>query len=356
MKFVEDKNTNGMTTRSIKTAAHDLNNLLNNVLNAVELLKDSLENDLKLFNITSHLEKNALLASEIVNQLSDTKDISLNNKSTINLLTLIQDVKQIIQKENSTNLNIEILSDKNTHTIIGYPTEIKRLLLNLISNAVEAGTDNTAVKIVLHQSEEFKSKNKNFISLIVSDNGPGIPSEYLNNIFEEGYTTKNKSNNRGLGLSIVKSIADKHSAEIEVHSEENLGTSFSILFPPADGAIQKKLEHKKILIAEDDKFQREVLKDLLQSMKIDVFTASTGVEALDLFISTNPDLLFIDETMPEMSGLQCLEKIREIGTVSPIVLVTGADIEEKDIEGKVSKILRKPYSFNSVKTTLMDLL
>ena len=100
----------------------------------------------------------------------------------------------------------------------------------------------------------------------------------------------------------------------------------------------------------------EVLKDLLQSMKINVFTASTGTEALDLFVSTNPDLLFIDETMPGMSGLQCSERIKQLDQDSQIVLVTGADIDEEHLRGTVSKILKKPYSFNSIKSTLSELL
>ena len=356
MKHNGDNNSEHVSVKSIKTAAHDLNNLLHNALNAVELLKESLGNDLKLFNITTHLEKNVLLASEIVNQLSGKNDISLNNKSKIDLLSIARDVKQIMHQSTNKKFKIEIFNDNSHPLILGYPTEIKRLLINLITNSVEAIDDQAIIQIKINSFSKNGEPNRKYVKLTVSDNGPGIPQESLHNIFKEGFTTKFVSDNRGLGLSIVKNIIEKHSANIEVNSKLNEGTTFSIFFPPEEVIMQKNLEHKKILIAEDDKFQREVLKDLLQSMKINVFTASTGVEALDLFVSTSPDLLFIDETMPEMSGLQCSEKIRELGAISPIVLVTGADIKENEVIGKVSKILRKPYSFNSVKTTLMDLL
>ena len=88
--------------------------------------------------------------------------------------------------------------------------------------------------------------------------------------------------------------------------------------------------------------------------KLNVFTASNGVEALDLYMSTKPDLLFIDESMPGMTGLECTKKIREFDTTSQIVLVTGSDNEIT--AGSVTKVLRKPYNFEMIKSTLRDLL
>ncbi len=130
------------------------------------------------------------------------------------------------------------------------------------------------------------------------------------------------------------------------------------LFFPKNIIEEEQIDYtnKSVLIAEDDDFQREVLKDLLKTLKFNVFTASNGLEALNTIISTSPDLLFIDENMPGMSGVQCSEKIREKNKELPIVLVTGANIEKNMFEAKISKVLKKPYTFDMIKSTIKELL
>ncbi len=350
-------NLHKTSQNSLRVVTHDLNNLLNNVLSSVELLKESVNKDLNLQNLATHIEHNTLLASEIIQQLSSKNKNIQNDKSRLNIRNVILDAIKIFEKKSKNKISIKFHEPDDNYFILGSPTDIKRILLNLITNAEEAGFGNTAIQISVESKSDKIFGESECVNISVSDNGPGIPEKSLNEIFRKGYSTKNQSSVSGLGLSIVKDIMNDHSGYVEVSSQINKGTTFELFFPTSKSINDfKKMENKKVIIAEDDKFQREVLKDLLTSMKLNVFTASDGVEALDLFISTKPDILFIDENMPGMTGLQCTEKIRAIDKSSQIVLVTGSSLDSNFIEEKVTRVLRKPYNFEMVKSTLKDLL
>lgn len=337
-----------------KIASHDLNNLLNNILSSVELLKDSINKDLNQLNLTKYIENNTLLASEIVQRLSGKNNIVQSNKTKINVCDVISDSINLFNKNDDDKIIFSFNPIDCDFTILGFTTDIKRVLLNLFTNAKEASKKNTLVKISVEELFEGPSP---LVKLSVSDNGNGIPENLLNTIFDIGYSTKSEHQNSGKGLAIVKEIMDNHSGHIEVLSTPSEGTTFNLYFPSTNiTQSSKELSNKKIVIAEDDKFQREVLKDLLTSMKLNVFTASNGIEALDLYMSTKPDLLFIDESMPGMTGLECSKKIREIDNSSQIVLVTGSDPSKEVIAGGVTKVLKKPYNFEMIKATLRDLL
>jgi len=336
--------------KELKVAAHDINNLLNNILNGVELLKEKLNDDVLSQTLVNHIEKNTLLATEIVQQISYSDSNAVYKKAELNLFQIINDTIELFEKKSNESIKIEFdFSDKH-YPIWGNYIDIKRVLLNLIINAQEAIRDKPKVKVKIEDIKES-------IKISVSDNGPGISQKIVNHIFEEGFSTKSEKSKSGLGLSIVKNIVQNHSGRIEVISNEAIGTTFELYFPIYyNDKKNKQFEKKKVLIAEDDEFQREVLKDLLIAMKINVFTASNGIDALDLYMSTKPDLMFIDETMPGMTGIECTEKIRETDKVSQIVLVTGSNIDENSLNNKISKVLKKPYNFEMVRSTLNELL
>lgn len=337
---------------NFKSSRHDLNNLLNNVLNAVDLLKEKTHGDVSIEYLIKQIESNTLLASNILSEVL-TDNITLSDKkSLLDLKVLVETTTKFIKND---YVKIELNIPYGDYFILGNYTEIQRVFLNLISNAKEAKKDNLKIKIKLEHV--CNSDVEDFVLLSITDNGVGITEENKNQLFVKGYSTKGSSTNRGLGLAIVKEIVENHSGHIQVMSEVNRGSTFRIYLPLYDKKINGKIfENKNVIIAEDDDFQREVLSDLLKSMKINVFTASNGVEALDLYYSKSPDLLFIDDKMPGMSGLECITKIRATNLESEIVLVTGSRNEDIDFNGNSVRVLNKPYSFEEVKLLLTELL
>ena len=341
------KKSSDPSNSKLRAASHDLNNLLNNILSSSELLKDRIGDDITLLQLIKQIELSSIFATDIVNQLFRKPDLSCESKINFDLQEIVAEAIQITDRSNRDKINFEF--DDNDHTVFGNPIDIKKAVLNILLNAKEAGSEEIVINVNISRIDDEN------IKLSIFDNGQGIPQDILNHIFDEGFSTKDSSTNRGIGLSIVKSILDKHKSIIDVQSELGTGTTFNLVFKPAI-KINNDLNNKKVIIAEDDQFQREVLKDLVKTMKIQVFTASNGVEALDLFLSEKPDLLFIDESMPQMSGMECSKKIRELDKNSPIVLVTGLNVDKNDLDDTVTRVLKKPYNFETVKNTLTELL
>lgn len=334
----------------IQIASHDINNLLNNILNGIEILEDNIKNDSNSAVLTQ-IKKSTLLASNIAQNLTENKNVVTNNKTEIELNELVDDTIKLFKGGFTANLIIEFNRTNDKYIVLGNYSDLQRVIVNLISNAMEANQGEiTKINITTQQFRET-------VTLTIADNGPGILEDKINNIFEPGYSTNNNSSNKGLGLFIVKKVVTEHSGDINVIRNNNIGTTFKLSFPLLNKNIfDNDYSSKKVLIAEDDKFQREVLKDLLTSLKVNVFTASNGLEALDVFIKNKPDLLFIDDTMPNMTGIECSKKIREFDKESPIVLVTGSDKKFDEFEGNFSSVLKKPYSFQAIKSIVSQLL
>ena len=339
--------------KGLKSVSHDLNNLFHNILSGIELLKDKFQQSDQIFGIIKNIEQNTLLASDILNQNTNPNSSHLTEKSVINLKQIILETVEIVGRDNKNLILLEGLN--KDHYIWGNFTDIKRILINLIKNAREAVRTNSAVSITLDST--LGVNNQELSRITISDNGSGISKDNIGKLFDGEFTTKSKIEGRGLGLSIVKNIIDDHSGFISVKSEVGEGTIFEITFPSYKKAdAEKNIENKKVIIAEDDEFQREVLKDLLKSLKLKVFTASNGIEALELYASTKPDLLFIDDNMPGMTGLECTEKIKELENTSPIVLLTGSNYHNEKLNGNISKVLKKPYNFEILESTIKELL
>jgi len=332
----------------VKVVVHDLNNILNIVLNSVELLKETIPAENKSKKLLENIESNTLLASNLILQISG-KDNTSNNYEKLNLTQIIKESVNSFENRYKRKIKFTINS-ANEFFIIGNTIEIKRMMLNLFTNSKEANC--TEIEVCLRLNE----KNKEHIKLSISDNGNGVSEDFVDKIFGLGFTTKNKNVESGMGLSIVKTVMENHEGWIELNMNTQGGTTFDLFFPNnfLDKKISK-LNKKTILVAEDDPFQREVLSDLLKSLEVKVFSASNGSEALELFISEKPDLLFIDEFMPGMSGMQCSKKIREVDKKFPIVLLTGSTMDKNDLVN-ISKLLKKPYNFESIRSTLFELL
>lgn len=347
-----DKNDEQTLLRNFLAAKHDFNNLMHNALNAIDLLKEQTSENASNKYLIKQIENNTILASKLLDRVIPDKITTSDNKSILNLKNLIKDTLKLVPNE---GVKISVSVDEGEYSILGNFIEIQRVILNLFSNAIESKRDKLLIDVKLENITD--SSNEHYIVLSIKDNGNGIPDKNSLKLFQNGFSTKRNSLNNGLGLSIVKEIIDLHSGYIELSSEINKGTNFKIYLPSYKLNLDSSfLESKKVLIAEDDDFQREVLSDLLTSLKINVFSASNGIEALDLYFTKKPDLLFIDDKMPGMSGLECINKIREDNSDTEIVLVTGSAYKNTGSDGELFKVLNKPYNFDEIKQLLTELL
>lgn len=334
----------------IKKLTHDLRNVLNNILSSVDSIKmnsiSNLDSKLKM------IEMNTIRAAEIL------EDAALDDKNILRKIGLksvleetANDFKSCLPITIQFKLNINI-GDIN---INGNSLRLYRVFLNLLTNAKEAIESKGSIEL---SAELIAESNRVQVSVI--DNGIGIESENISKIFEEGFSTKSKEFDSGLGLSIVRKIIDEHNGEIKVESSRSSGTAFYITFPIEAAESLHSGNDKKILIADDETIIRELLSDLFDSMNYKTVSASDGYEAIEILKEChNIDLILLDKKMPNLGGIEALKKIRSFNNHVPVVIATGEEGDEKDlleVKGLYQGIIRKPFRFEQLSDLINKLL
>lgn len=348
--------------------AHDLNNILTRILNGVELLKKKVANYDEVSAILNSIENGTYMAAEIIEDVISESINKTPRKKRINFNVLITDLTNTLGIQLKEKINFVLKLEPQLYLVEGRYSDFYRILLNLIVNAVEAikakGTITISTanldtpKIEVEEPKLFD--NQSYIQIKIADTGVGIDSSVIPHIFDENFTTKNKIKNRGIGLSIVSKIVNNYNGSIKVKSEKGKGTEFTIVLPSL--MIRKKsVDSKKtILIAEDEIILRELLTELLESYNYKVITASNGNEVLlHLGSKILPDLLIIDQKMPDIDGLSCIKKIKELNYDLPIIFASGSQSEElkhEELIQLVNRVINKPYNFDEMLSIIRELI
>ncbi len=368
-KEIEERKSSEYTKylKQLKIIAHDLNNILTNISTSVELAKNNIDDKLQVSNLLKNIEINADKAADIVNEIRTKGETPEIKKNKIALETIIDETIISVKDSLPEYTKVEFKANALNDSVFGNYTDIYRVILNLIINANDSiHHKNGKISIELNnwQDNEKKLIDRRYIEyavIKVHDNGTGIAKENISKIFTEGFSTKkNISKGNGLGLSIIKEIIENHDGFIKVRSRKNKGTTFEVYIPTLTKENEKlSFQKQTVIIAEDDSFQREVLKDLLSSMNLKVLTAVNGIDVLNFYNREKIDLIIVDKNMPEMDGIECATEIRKTNKTIPIILSSGnsyEDLEEQIISNNISRLLTKPYSFETIQNLLLELL
>ena len=249
--------------------------------------------------------------------------------------------------------------------IVGDGTQIRQVVMNLITNAADAlgdgggeiTIDASAKPLTSDDLALFQLGNDvepgDFAVLSVKDSGVGMDEATVRRIFDPFFTTKKKG--RGLGLAAVLGIIKSHSGAVKVSSTEGKGTRFTVALPLATidedsdnstGSFEALPAGGTVLFVDDDASIRDLAEGLLGHSGYDVILGNDGVEGLDLFRkhADSIDTVILDLVMPNMDGRECFQRIREIDNTVPIIISSGqVSIEEiSDLVG-ANGFLRKPY-------------
>lgn len=335
---------------SIKHLAHDLNNIFTRILASIELLKLKKQDDETNSNLLNNIEAGTYLASEIINS-------SIGKSSTqtrrINLNNIIKDIVNSFQGSASGKIKFTLILQPKMKLVNAKYVDLYRIIMNLITNSVESIKEegNVIVTTKLLNNDEF-------IQIEIADNGNGINESLYDLIFTDGYSTKSAKDHSGHGLSIVKNLVELYNGTIAVNSSKQNGTQFILRFPVLSDLKGKDGSQKTILIAEDENTLRYLLTELLLSQNFKVLETSNGKEALKLFQSNICDLLIIDKKMPELDGLECIKRIRNLNSTIPIILASGSQSSDYDkmAELNISFTLNKPYNFEELISAIEELI
>ena len=334
--------------------AHDFNNILSVIIGSSSLLKNTdQEQGENINNIINASQRAKNLIQQILNYSKQDNKI----KDYINFSMVVDEAIKFIKQTISSSIIIKTSMLEKDVYVYGDETEIHRCILNLLTNSAAAiGNSNGTIKVDLKIDNKYKK-----IVLSISDNGIGIKPEIQNRIFDPFFSTKDKSEGTGLGLSMVRRILKDHGADISFKSEYNKGTLFEIVFPLTKKKGNTLIEKNKIIdykytkpkgsiiFVDDEELIVKVSVKILTNAGYDVLGLSDGREALNV-IKKNPtrfSLVISDQNMPHINGLELAKKIRKINPNLKIIICSGYTdgIDKSDFGNiRISKLVSKPIT------------
>lgn len=362
------KTNSAENEQPVRHLAHDLNNIFSRILSSVELLKNKIPDNAEITSLLAGIENGTYLASEIVEDVYFESGGKQTGKRKININSLINDLISILSIQISGRIKFTLDLDPDIRFIEGRYSDYYRVIMNLIINAVESIKEKGEISVTsqnvfidkIDQPDISLFESGKFIEVKIRDSGSGIDKSIIQYIFNDKFTTKSKKKNSGIGLAIVKKIVDDNNGIIKVGSEKNKGTEFTLRFPAVDiKAIEKIQSAKSILIAEDEEIQRMLLAELLESYNYDVQAVDGGNKLFEELSKRFYDLIIIDRKMPDMDGIACIRKIREMNLDIPIILATGSqsnDWDFSEIDKIVDKYIKKPYNFEEMLNIIHELI
>jgi two-component system, cell cycle sensor histidine kinase and response regulator CckA len=346
--------------------AHDFNNLLQIVLGYADLIAVGKEKQDKDYHRARLIYGAAMRGKDLVNRILTFSRRVETKPRPIDLNQELKQVKRLLGRTIPKMIEIELRLADNLRPINADPTQIEQILLNLAVNAAHAMPEGG--KLVFETKDvrleqdycrtHMETKPGEYVLLTVSDTGHGMEKEILDRVFEPFFTTKERGEGTGLGLSMVFGIVKSHGGHISCHSKPGAGTAFKIYFPATDVEIPwdpaSTLENpsfgtETILLADDEKSIRDLGEEILTAVGYKVLTASTGREALEMFVKAQDEvsLVILDLVMPQMGGKQCLEELLKINPNLKVLISTGysagGSAEEKLVSG-ARGFIGKPYN------------
>lgn len=292
---------------------------------------------------------------------------------------ILEDVYAMFEKQalrNSTKLTYSMGKDCPP-VLLGDPYRLKQILINLVSNSVKFtknGEVNFKVECIINKLENLE------LVIEVTDTGIGIEEGKIDFIFEdftqEEMSTTRKYGGTGLGLSIVKKLIELHSGNLTCVSRKNQGTTITCHIPYEQGDeklikkeadlplyIPEEIQNFKMLIVDDEEYNRLLFKTILDRWKVNHQEVSNGMEALELLKSNHFDLLFMDERMPGIDGLRATQVIRnEMNipeTEMPVICISAATVNEdwqKYSQAGMNAFLQKPFTEETLMTTILSVI
>ena len=374
---------NEAKTTFLLNMSHDIRTPMNGIIGMLDIA-DRFPNDLNRQNeCRNKVRKASNILLELVNDVLDRSKLESGEvvleHIPFDLSDVISDIKESLSKQ-AEDAGVQIIENSFNveHTkLIGSPLHLKRIYMNIISNAIKYNKENGKIYLLLEETK-FDGHDAT-IEFTCKDTGIGMSKEFMEHIFEpfaqENQTARTSYNGTGLGMSIVKSIVDKMDGTIEVDSQKDKGSTFVVSIPieiNRSHAIEKHEDEKNysidglnILLVEDNELNMEIAEFLLSEHGANVTKAYNGKEAVDIIQKENNiDVILMDVRMPIMDGYQATKEIRQLGVRTkkgrtPIIAMTANAFVEDKLKAKevgMDGYISKPLDEKLVIKTISDLV
>jgi signal transduction histidine kinase/CheY-like chemotaxis protein len=332
--------------------AHDFNNLLTAIIGYGILLQNGLARRSALSTYIEQILSAAERAAGLVQRLLAFSRKQANHPKPLDLNQTVRNLHDILLRLIGENIELKINLGEDDLIVKADEGQMEQVIINLVSNAKDAMPDGGTIVISSHivelRGREFKdscdAKPGTYAALTVMDTGAGINPETRERMFDPFFTTKEVGKGTGLGLSIVYGIVHQHGGHISVDTHPGQMTSFTIMLPLPDSAIElKKLEtlllprgkEETILLAEDDRAVRNLARHILTKYGYNVIEATDGEEAFEKFMENREviSVLLLDVIMPKMNGKQVYDAISRVRPDIKTLFISGYPYEVMSGQG-----------------------
>lgn len=341
-------------TEFLQRMSHDIRTPINGIIGMVEV-GDHYSDDIeKQADCRAKIKDASNTLLELVNEVLDMSKLESGEivleEVGFNIDKLSDETVGILE-ELAKERNIQIVKEKNiTHPyLMGSPIHVKRVLMNVLSNAIKYNRDNGFI-YVSYKELDSNHSNSTVIEFTCRDTGVGMSKEFQNKIFEpfaqEHMGSRSKYVGTGLGMPIAKSLVEKMGGSIAFTSQEGVGSQFVIRIPfkideehkneRVKESASASIEGLSILLVEDNELNMEIAKFIIENEGAKVTCATNGKEAVDIYKNSPEsfDIILMDIMMPKMDGLQATQVIRSFDQNVPIVAMTANAFMEDKMKAK----------------------
>jgi PAS domain S-box-containing protein len=365
--------------------AHDFNNILTSIVGYVALAaeRDSVAGDAKLAGYLEHATRSCRRARDLIQQMLTFSRGQRGERRAVDLRMLVAETARLLHSSMPATLDLDTSTDGDVPLASLDPVQAEQVLLNLCINARDALQGRGRVRVGVRRARHTavcsscqSAVDGEFVELAVSDDGPGIPPEVMERMFEPFFSTKEVGKGSGMGLAMVHGIVHDHSGHLLVESRPGQGATFRVLFPDLPVATGQP-EHEtlsgfalparrerlrgRVLLVDDEELVRGLMRELLEGWGLEVAEATDGAAALRA-IDSQPDrydLVITDQMMPGLTGLELARELLSLRPGLPVILYSGYADALTDAQVRavgVAALLPKPVEPAALRNLLEELL
>ena len=357
---------NRAKTEFLQRMSHDLRTPINGICGMVNMADHYADDIEKQKEYRTKVKEASNLLLELVNDVLDMSKLESGEivleEVPFNLSSISEEVLVVIEQM-AAEQNIRIMWEKKEiihRNFIGSPGYVKRVMMNILSNAVKYNRENGHVYISCMEIPS-EQPEMTMMEFVCRDTGVGMADEFQKHIFEpfaqEHAGSRTKFAGTGLGMPITKKLVEKMGGTITFESKKGIGTTFVIRIPfkidmdsdkgkeQTDVSDEKSIKGLHILLTEDNELNMEIAEFMLQNEGADVEKAWNGQEAVELFKKSEPgefDVILMDIMMPVMNGYEAAKMIRSLEREDakkvPIIAMTANAFTEDRIRAKEAEM------------------
>jgi len=350
--------------------AHDYNNQLMSIIGNATMIQKT--DDLnRIYDYAERIIHISQSAAELTKKiLMFSKKKSSTNKP-VNLKNIMDNTYKMMEFILSKEIDLIYSYEANDEVILGDECQLESMIVNMILNSKDAikdygiikiGTTDTVILSEMALSHGEIIQPGRYIKIYIEDNGSGIDEDILQKIFEPYFSTKNKSNGTGLGLSVVFGTVKSHTGYLNVTSSPGHGTRFEIFIPAlekTEAYEKKKIEDKDnniVMLVDDDINVLDIEAEMLKDLGYDVVKFNSPLESLKYYEAEYKKISFcvLDIMMPELNGRELYEKILLINEEAAAIFITGfvQQAEYEELMRRGLTIIEKPFTYEVLSETI----